>query len=48
MQISTGVLNEIKKCHAFKDITRGYLQNDLNKVVTEKNIINRLNRDQDF
>ena len=31
----------------FKDITRGGLQNHLNKLVTEKKIINKINRDQD-
>ena len=30
------VLNEIKKNHEFKDITREYLQNHLNKLITEK------------
>ena len=40
------VLNKILKNQEFKDITREYLQNHVNKLVTEKNIINKRNRDQ--
>ena len=38
---------EIKKSHEFKGITRQYLQNHLNKLIKEKKIINKVNRDQD-
>ena len=31
----------------FKDITRRGLQNHLNKLITEKKVINKINRDQD-
>ena len=41
------VLNEIKKNQEFKDITREYLQKHLNKLITEKKIINKINNDQD-
>ena len=40
------VLNETKKNQEFKDITREYLQNHLNKLITEKKIISKINRDQ--
>ena len=40
------VLNEIKKNQEFKDITREHLQNHLNKLITEKTLINKINRDQ--
>ena len=36
-----------KKNQEFKDITREYLRNHLNKLITEKKIINKINRDQD-
>ena len=32
------VLNETKKNQEFKDITREYLQNHLNKLITEKKL----------
>ena len=35
-----------KKPQEFEDITRKYLQNYLNKLITEKKIINKINRDQ--
>ena len=35
------------KSHEFKGITRQYLQNHLNKLIKEKKIINKVNRDQD-
>ena len=41
------VLNEIKKNQEFKNIFRECLQNHLNKLITEKTIINKTNRDQD-
>ena len=41
------VLNEIKKPQEYEDITRKYLQNYLNKLITEKKIINKINIDQD-
>ena len=41
------VLNEIKKNQEFKDITREYLRNHLSKLIIEKKIINKINRDQD-
>ena len=41
------VLNEIKKPQEYEDITRKYLQNYLNKPITEKKIINKINIDQD-
>ena len=36
-----------KKPQEFEDITRKYLQNYLNKLITEKKIINKINIDQD-
>ena len=41
------VLNEMKKNQKFKDITREYLQNHLNKLITEKEVTIKINRDQD-
>ena len=41
------VLNEIKKYQEFKDITRKYLRNHLNKLITEKKTKNKINRNQD-
>ena len=41
------VLNEIKKPQEYEDITKKYLQNYLNKLITEKKIINKINIDQD-
>ena len=41
------VLNEIKKSQEFEGIARKYLQNYLNKLITEKKIINKINLDQD-
>ena len=41
------VLNEIIKNQEFEEITREYLQNHLNKLITEEKIINKINRDQD-
>ena len=38
---------EIKKSLEFKGITRQHLQNHLNKLIKEKKIINKANRDQD-
>ena len=40
------ILNEIKKYES-KDITREYLQNCFNKLITEEKIINKVNRDKD-
>ena len=39
------VLNKIKKNHEFKGIAREYLHNHLNKLITEKKIINKTIRD---
>ena len=36
----------MKSENQFKDITREYLHNQLNKLVTEKKIIKKINRDQ--
>ena len=41
------VLNEIKKNQEFKSICREQPQNYLKKLITEKKIINKINRDQD-
>ena len=38
------VLNEIKN-QEFKDITREYLRNHLNKLITVKKIINKINHE---
>ena len=40
------VSNEIKN-YEFKDITREHLQNHLNKLITEKKIINKIHCNQD-
>ena len=42
------ILNEIKTSHEFKDITKEYLLNNLNKLITEKKIIKKIKPEQDY